>query len=243
MKKFVAIVLSICMLLGASSIVSAKEDKPTNDKKNAITVDQYGYYDPTTGLVIGAAFNVDENGNLVEIPLEEYAKEAQGTKPQAITQKDIPAQSGTVSPMVFPYEEHDEFLPESYYQYYAAAQPVSDYIWCNSDVGCPITAQWQVTSQNSFTANVNTNSEKSAVMAGAGYNYSYSTSESISYSLTVPKGKKALLAFRPKYTHVQGKLKHTNNLGIVSYKDVGTEYPVKNSQGNTAGTFLLVYAN
>lgn len=129
------------------------------------------------------------------------------------------------------------------YQIIGAAKRVSDDIYCNNSyTDCPISTARSETYTRSYSLNVDTSYERSAVNRGLDftYNYSASNSTSIGYTLYVERGKEGYLAFYPYYEYSAGYLNKYIR-GRYTSREWATATIPKKLNGYAAGGFAIIY--
>ncbi|MCM3129034.1 hypothetical protein ACFQ3J_08690 [Paenibacillus provencensis] len=235
MKKITSSLLAIFLVFCVSASALANNDDLTSEV----------YTDEITGEEILAVYEVDENGNFIEVSFEEY--EAEMDKTANSTKKNDNPTSPKPDFTLFPYDFYGyEFLYESFSQYYEGPRMVAQGISCNGAQPCPISATQQTTVTETFTANLGIDStqKKAALKAGAGYSISTAKSNQTSQTLYIPVGERAYLGFKPKLNKWVGDLNYFHQQGvsrtIVSTETATVTAPLIDGTGNAAGYFLLV---
>lgn len=238
MKKAIAIIVT-CLMVSFGSVVSA----------NGIT-NQNDFVNTSTSEEILAVYEVDSDGNLVEVPLQVYYSEKnkenfelQLQQTQLLKNRfEFSESSSNVAPLNVNLRY--EFLTEHAYDHHKSIVKVSNAINCNSTTECPITTGWSTTTQHEFSTTFTT-SEKYGIAASIGYGYTSATSKMLEYTLPVPVGKRAYVGFAPKVRSHYGLLitsLYTFPIGYeeTSRKRGSVQYPLKNSDGSASGYYILV---
>lgn len=248
--------LSVLLVLFGSSSVYAKDKDSNDSKKTGLYAD--GYYDATTGETVAAVYRMNAEGQLYEVPLDQWLKEKEAEikllesdmrkaaafkASKASISTNTQSSIGSVSPFSSytfnTYEESTNTFVRG------LNEKMSNNVNCTtSGQHCLIQAQWSVTTGHEFSANIGSQSQKGAVQSGVSYTFSSSTTSSMSYTLFVPMGKTGYLQFTPfmRYSSGYVHLKYYN-FGTVTL--LGSEwswvkYPMKLSSGATDGEWTIV---
>jgi hypothetical protein len=178
---------------------------------------------------------INEDGT-VDYLAEEEVKALEG---EAVTLKEDTSIDEIIP---YDYSEWHTFTPSGpKTQSTGTRQKVSaDFVAPNAGGSVTKTVSFSVS--HSFSANVSTSSEKSAIQAGAGFGWVKSAAANTSYKANLKKGEKGYLSFTPYYDKVTGSLKKYSNWdGLISTK-TSTGYSVKKlNTGEPDGIFQFIY--
>jgi len=241
MKRLSLFVLVFVMLFSYSSIISAEDllDSPE------------GYYDESIGGTVIAAYELDENGNLVEISLEEYQQ-----KVEAPTENSL--DSILFNPSIRQSLNSNLISPLTNYVYYHFAESnstsgflsphqVSEIVTCSSSASttCTISISRTANPSRVFSDNVTADDQRTAIHEGLYYSYSKLSTKLDPATFTIYSGTKGYVVFKPKATIHTGSLSLFSVSGsgshLISTKTVTASYPVR--VGNTSyadGLFAVV---
>lgn len=207
-----------------------------------------GYFDSTIGQTVVAAYKVNSEGQLIELSLDEYAREVEPQLDFSPLSEfsNSALNNNTITPFAYNYKYYT-FIPNgSSSTYYKSPVKVSNPVLCpsNATTDCPITVGWTTTTTHEFSANVTLSTQEDAIQTALGYTYSSSTSFAITYTLPIPKGRQGYVGFRPRVKTHYGKLNHYHQIGsntkLLSSTSSSATYPLKNSDGTTDGIFVVV---
>lgn len=198
---------------------------------------EYSYYDSEVGAyVIAFTRNADDSIN--------YLTENEAEQLSAITiTGNIPTEdisSGEIVP--FDYREWYKFVPSGSKTKSNGSQRKVSADFEAPKGGGSVTKTVSFTVSHTFSSNVTTSSQKSAIQAGCGFSWVKSASSSTTYTANLRAGEKGYLSFTPYYDKISGSLKlYSNWDGLISTKSA-TGYSVKKTaDGEPDGLYKFIY--
>lgn len=236
MKKYKVrclLALALVLMLTICMPVMASSEKELN---NEVMLDRgEAYYDASIGAYVIAFTRNDDTINYLT-EAEVYALEMKEMSPE----DDRSIEEVEMVP--YDYREWYTFTPSgSKTKSNGTRRKVSaDFVAPNA--GGAVTKNISFTVSNTFSANVTTSSEKSAIQAGAGFTWVKSATASTTYTANLAKGEKGYLSFTPYYNKISGNLKlYSNWDGLIKTKSA-TGYSVKKtSDGEPDGLYKFIY--
>ncbi|WP_455721503.1 hypothetical protein [Agathobacter sp.] len=142
----------------------------------------------------------------------------------------------------FDYREWYEFVPSGSKKQSSGSQRKISADFEAPRGGGSVSKTVSFTVSHTFSANVTSSSQKSAIQAGCGFSWVTSASASTTYTANLNAGEKGYLSFTPYYNKISGSLKlYSNWDGYLSSRSV-TGYSVKKtSDGEPDGLYKFVY--
>lgn len=214
--------------------IKANENGNVSQAIDSINISRdYMYYDKEIGSNV-ISFTIDSNHD-VHYLTKESANDL--LKLVEVSESEI---------------ENENNTREVNYEYYrfsprVTSRVVGSRIKATADFIAPagggaVTKTASATVTQSFSVNVSTSAEKSAIQAGCGFTWTKSASTSSSYTAYLQPGESGYLAFTPYLKKVVGTLgKYSIMNGLISSKEV-TGYSVTTlSSGEADGVYQFIY--
>ncbi len=233
LKILCSTILSLVLILSLYSPVMAAETTSTDNTTELLR--EYSYYDAELdAYVIAFTRNSDDTIN--------YLTENEAIQLSTMTE-NVPMEDTSSDEIVpFDYREWYKFVPSG-----SKTQSNGSQRKVSADFEAPkgggsVTKTVSFTVSHTFSANVTSASEKSAIQAGCGFSWVKSASSSTTYTANLNAGEKGYLSFTPYYNKISGSLQlYSNWDGLISSKSA-TGYSVKKTaDGEPDGLYKFIY--
>ncbi|MDF1618672.1 hypothetical protein, partial [Petrocella sp. FN5] len=224
-KSIISVVL--VLMLSLSTIISANTPDEAEEAGWSKKVDDNGkatYHNTKTGVTIAQAFTYNENGELVEVSLDEAMPNILESKEKAEDKKNkikIIEKKDEIDDVIlsgFPYHtyNYNESVKSTVT---GAAEKITP------DVAGPTPIQYGTSSTftDSFSLSISLSGEvEDAIEAGAGFGWETSASNATTFGVVyqVPAGSYGAVYFAPYYNYTRGTLTVYTHTGGIPYTDV-----------------------
>lgn len=229
-KKFFSIILSVLMIFSFTIPAMAANNEPI------VISNDFAYYDPDLNATV-VSFTKNPDGSLNYLTKAEVER-------IMITSENIPyySNNSTNPPAPYDYREWYEFkLTSGPTQVSGTPKKVTADLQAPAGGGS-ISKNVSTTVTHSFSANVSSPLQESAIQAGCGFSWTKSASNSVTYQVNLLPGQRGYISFTPYYDKVVGDLSlYSNWDGYISTIKNAEGYSVKlNSEGEADGLYQFV---